>query len=616
MFPPSYRHWRILGLAFSLTVLLVVSSFGAECTNKLRDDREDPLSPYVIAAADDGSPMRPCAIYKGNNVVSARTFRMTEEETKRYLEVMIQRINTKAPRESDGRRKVLIFTHGGMNRRKGAIVRAAKIAKVLHEKNNEYYPISIAWNSEPFSCYGEHLLRVRQGQKRHIVYGLATSPFYFLADLARGLSRAPVLWARMAENALTQPAGLLKNSPRAQRYVYAHEVARYRKENSETETKAPEVTKYNIRQSDWRGGETIAPSVAHTIFFPTKTVGSLILDTMGTGAWDIMVRRAHELFDSPIRAKDFAEVASAPGGQDRTKSKDDSDRARIRKITRMVQNRKTHREMPAATRERIRREMKEILETPRPGRRPVDYHARSRAGFVELLLRRLEEEEKKRGQKYSITLVGHSMGAIVSNEMLKRHPKLSFDRIVYLAAACSVKEAQDSVVPYLRTRHEQGRPAHFYNLSLHPVAETSEALGGDPGLSLGGLGVTAAGVVLVPRGSLLEWLDDFFTKPVNMEERRLGKWTTAITSVETFPEDLRKYVHLKMFPVGIKETKDDGPIPQEHGNFADGEGKVRFWEPRFLAPSTEYKALLPPEDPPASIDVTPEVDDPVSDAGS
>ena len=603
MFPP-FRGRRVFALTFGLIALLGVSDLRGEAAPDLSDAA---LGTYVIAAADDGALMRPELHRKKRGKLGARTTRMNDEEAKLYLDAMIKHINAKAPRDENGRRKVLIFTHGGMNRRKDAVVRAATIAPKLH-KEDKYYPIFIAWNSEPFSCYGEHLLRVRQGQKRDPIYGFLTSPFYFIADLARGVSRAPVLWARMIENALTQPAGLLKNSPRAQRYVYAHEVALYRR--AEDRTKAPEVTTTNIRESDWRGGESTPPSIAHTVLFPTKTVGSLILDTIGTGSWDIMVRRANELFDSPIRAKDFSDGRS---GRDSIEKREATARNRIRKITRLVQNRKTHTKMPDATRARINREMKTLLNpSDNSPQRKVDFHARSRPGSVELFLRRLAEEQKKRGQTYSITLVGHSMGAIVSNEMLKRHPELSFDRIIYLAAACSVKDAQDSVVPYLRRRHEQGRPAHFYNLSLHPVAESCEAMGGDPEFSLGGLGTTAAGLVLVPRGSLLEWLDDFFTKPLNMEERRLGKWTTAITFVEIFPEDLRQYVRLKMFPVGIYGNNQ---IPQEHGDFADPDGKVRFWDEPFLDPTTPY-GVLSEENPPARIDVAPEVDDPSSDAGS
>lgn len=543
------------------------------------------VSLHVIAAADDGSPLRPHIIQKKNGDINGWTepitdlnhrvlFTTQEAGVRDYLDAVIKNVDREAPIRG-GRRQILIFTHGGMNLRKGAIERAFRLTPKLE---GNYYPIFIAWNSEPFSCYGEHLLRIRQGQHRNWAYTLPTLPFYLLADISRGICRAPVVWTRLAENAITQPTGLIKNTLHAQRIVYGQEANVYLRRHGYP---APDVTTTNIRDSDFRQGETILPSVAHTVFAPTKAVGALVLDTIGTSSWDVMIRRANVLFDTPVREQDFDRHG------DKRPLSEVSDRDRIARVTRLVQNRKPRERLDQ---QEIDREMEALLGRSLPaGGQKVDYHERARAGAVELLMQRLEVEQRA-GKRYSITLVGHSMGAIVSNEILKRHPNLMFDRIEYLAAACSVKDCQDSVVPYLLKRSEQKRPAHFYNLSLHPIAEVSEALGGDPGaVSLGGLGKTAAGVVLVPQGSLLEWLDGFFTKPMTYEDRRLGKWGTAITSVGIFPEKIRPYVHLKMFPVGVSNPQ----VPEEHGSFADGTGEVKFWEESFIAPNPDppYKRI-------------------------
>ena len=552
------------------TAVAVLVSFPGYAASVVQPETEN-ISRYVIAAADDGSLLRPRIEVRRSGKIRIRTEPIdSDNEIQDYLDAMVRHID-RAPRDNAGRRKILIFTHGGLNSHSGAIGRAFRLVPIF-KAEKQYYPIFIAWNSAPFSCYGEHLLFVRQGERRDLLYGLATSPFYFAGDLARGVSRAPVVLARSIENSLTQPAGLYKNSPHAQPYIYAHEANRYLRKN-EPDSSA-DVTMRNVRESDWRGRETIGQGAAHIAFTPTKVIGALLLDTIGTGSWDIMLRRANVLFDSPVRLHDFAPT----------------DQKRIARVTQLVQKGDAHTPVEPETRKSIDQQMEALLGESRPkSERKVDYHARSRAGAVELLLRRLAQEERN-GKSYSITLVGHSMGAIVSNEMLKRHPELSFDRIVYLAAACSVKDCQDSIVPYLRRRIAAGRPANFYNLSLHPVAEVSEAVGGDPGdWSIGGLGKTAAGVALVPRGSLLEWLDDFFTKPMNYEERRLGKWATAITSVEIFPKEVRKYIHLKMFPVGVGNSQ----VPEEHGNFADGKGEVKFWKEDFIRPTTTYEGHLP-----------------------
>ena len=179
-------------------------------------------------------------------------------------------------------------------------------------------------------------------------------------------------------------------------------------------------------------------------------------------------------------------------------------------------------------------------------------------------------------QRYSITLVGHSMGTIVSNRILINHPKLPIDRIVYMAAACSIKDCSAAVGPYLR----ENPRANFYNLSLHPYAEVAEA---NPSLESASPGVAdyalASAGYLIPRGSLLVWLDSFFTKPVTLEDRRLGKWDAAIMNAGIFPGEVRNRVHFKMFAIGDRDQ------PSKHGAFASENFSRRFWKRDFQAPN-------------------------------
>src|SRR5690606_32518259 len=94
---------------------------------------------------------------------------------------------------------------------------------------------------------------------------------------------------------------------------------------------------------------------------------------------------------------------------------------------------------------------------------------------------------------WEITLVGHSMGAIVINEVLSTYPDLPVKNIVYMAPACPVRDAQKVIVPYL-LRH---RRARFFLLTLHPIAEADEKFSVLPWYDV------------VPRGSLLEWVDNW-----------------------------------------------------------------------------------------------------------
>lgn len=78
---------------------------------------------------------------------------------------------------------------------------------------------------------------------------------------------------------------------------------------------------------------------------------------------------------------------------------------------------------------------------------------------------------------WEITLVGHSMGTIIVNELLRQFPKLPIKHIVYMAAACGVRDYQDTLFPYLAAH----RPAEMYHLTLHTLADQNE-------LNLAGLG--------------------------------------------------------------------------------------------------------------------------------
>ena len=132
--------------------------------------------------------------------------------------------------------------------------------------------------------------------------------------------------------------------------------------------------------------------------------------------------------------------------------------------------------------------------------------------------------------KYEITLIGHSMGAILINEMIRLYPELPISNIVYMAAACSIQDFQHSVIPYFVDNDK----AKFYNLSLHPISERSENNVWD----------------LIHRGSLLTWIGNFFASPSTHLDRTLGRWENVIQATHIIPDDIKGRVHLKAFGVG------------------------------------------------------------------
>jgi hypothetical protein len=123
-----------------------------------------------------------------------------------------------------------------------------------------------------------------------------------------------------------------------------------------------------------------------------------------------------------------------------------------------------------------------------------------------------------------------------------------------MAPACSVRDLEKVVVPYLQ-RHPLCR---FFLLTLHPIAEADERYEVLPWYDI------------LPRGSLLEWIDNWYTTPPSLLDRVAGKWLNVIRAVQTFG-DVRGRVFIKAFDVG----GDDGP--QKHGDF----NGFDFWRPEF-----------------------------------
>jgi len=173
---------------------------------------------------------------------------------------------------------------------------------------------------------------------------------------------------------------------------------------------------------------------------------------------------------------------------------------------------------------------------------------------------------KERSRDWEIMLVGHSMGTIVLNDLLRDIPDFPADTIVYMAAACSVRDFEQSVLPYLRRPDNQTK---FYNLSLQRRAEEGERNYMD----------------FVIRGSLLTWIDEFFANPMTPTDRTLGRYVNFLRTEQIFsPENLRGRVYQKEFNYGDSVSKTD---PQKHGDF----DRCPFWEKDF------YSLVPPSQDP-------------------
>lgn len=190
-------------------------------------------------------------------------------------------------------------------------------------------------------------------------------------------------------------------------------------------------------------------------------------------------------------------------------------------------------------------------------------------GGLYLFLKELQEALAASEEEWEITLVGHSMGTIVLNEAVRLFPDLPYRRIVYMAAACSIRDFESSILPLL----ERNPCVEFYSLSLQRVAEERERW------DLFGIPHFDPAI----RGSLLSWIDAFLAKPLTPIDRTLGKYKNFVYADHIIPPDVRGRVHLREFNLGPHLP---GIEPQKHGDFDEAGDDIacRFWDEGFYTP--------------------------------
>lgn len=164
-----------------------------------------------------------------------------------------------------------------------------------------------------------------------------------------------------------------------------------------------------------------------------------------------------------------------------------------------------------------------------------------------------------------LSIVAHSMGTIVANDAV-RDFDLQYDNLVYLAAASSIRHFYNTVVPLLEAQHigEAKKKTRFYNLMLHPDAESHEQ-------NFGGL---------LPRGSLLEWIDGMYEESDSTFDRTLGNWNNVELAKGMLPAGAQTQMMFKVFP--LKKG-----YPGKHGDFTGelkneaGEITYNYWHAPF-----------------------------------
>jgi pimeloyl-ACP methyl ester carboxylesterase len=406
-----------------------------------------------------------------------------------------------------GHKKIMLFVHGGLNSRKAAFKRAMRNAPAI--ARDSIYPIFVNWNSGGLSSYGQQLFTVSGGvEYKHLKKVMF--PFVAIQDLVTGIVKIPVTGFNNATsnwntNGVYDPA---RNSA-AWNVTRRNTLGIYKLLEKRMVADPGRQLAVSWGADERKKGTKVMRGLVSFVVFPTRLAGLPFYDGMGTQAWVNMKRRAKALYH--------------PGCEF---------------------------------------DLRQYLHDDAILAGKLDRH---HEGVMAMLVDTLNSYLKSRSSdSYELTLMGHSMGAIVINELLLQYPDLPVSNIVHMGAASSVGAVNSAVIPYLSAH----RDTRFYNLSLNPMAENRE---------------NALKFFLIPHGSLLVHIDNMFEQHASFLDRTSGRWENIIQATHLFPDSVRSQVTLKCFPVKnhsraiTHQADEQQPTaqklrvfqPQKHGQFDD-----------------------------------------------
>lgn len=454
------------------------------------------------------------------------------ERSHDYFSQLFMSLEQTPIRTGGTKKRILLYVHGGLNTAQASIKRVVEYSpKILADGS---YPIFVNWDSSLISSYRDYLLNLRQGvqiesfcyfSRIHCLFtlgdlapGLMTAPWYLSLDLSRAVLRLPLIVQRVFDGLMTSH---WRNEFRTNASASSHDNC---KEDAhvgmtpladallcEARSHTGNQTAYHFEQGvDRRTSLESAWKIARVYAtFPVHVISGFVIDIAGTGSWSSMHRRTTMMF---------------------------------------------YRDSDLFSRE--------------PYRSPT--------GGVAEFMKNLRQFLELHGGKdeWEVTLVGHSMGTIVAIEMvrqfgnpLEKSPgKPFFDNIVFMAAACSLRDYMDTIPRYL----EEYNTTRMYHLLLHDQAEVTEQ---------------AVWGTALP-GSLLVWLDGFFTQPNSPLDLVAGRYENLLRVLHFHKPNLRRRISVKVFNFGAETRRTN---PQTHGDF----GNFPFWKEEFWNASGADPFQLP-----------------------
>lgn len=436
---------------------------------------------------------------------------------------------------------ILLYVHGGRIPYTESAARTRIRGAILDSAG--YHAIFVNWNSAGLSSLAWHLFRMRQGQDWGPWRGLLSAPFVFAGAVGRTVSRAPLTTLQQAADYCRTLGGVargdLEGPLRDSRFCPVPGVDQVRREQAAYE---------HARRN---GTADAAPRAE-----PTLAIG---LGTHDHG-WTVGTTRVLTGVTTLAPKLVLAPVADGFGAGALSEMR--------RRATSMI-----HAPDDVGNGREIRTSYQ-----------PPQGIVHALVDSLQALLQEYQQPlDDGPARTRTLILVGHSLGTLVLDQILEHFPRLEVARIIYLAPASTVTDLERGVVRYLE-RHPR---TLYYHGMLHPYADAGEW---QPGM-----------LDLVPRGSLLEWMDDYLTSPDTPLDRVSGKWSNIVVATHVFSPSVRSRVVLKAFGVRDPFDADDPALHRglhRHGGFSNP--AFAFWDERswrlrpHRTPDGRTLAPLPP----------------------
>jgi pimeloyl-ACP methyl ester carboxylesterase len=188
--------------------------------------------------------------------------------------------------DRSGKKKILLFVHGGLNNREAAQRHVDELLGPM--RADGYHPLFLNWNSDLVDTAREDLLYIRQGRTARIL-GPLSAPLAVLMAVGSGLLRAPLVWGQMLSSDINA-SGLYDFPGKANSAAIQAKLLELQQQHHDARIPL-EIGEEQIGRWDSAGA-----ALRYTVTLPSKLLLSPIIDGLGQAAWRNMMRRTQMLF--------------------------------------------------------------------------------------------------------------------------------------------------------------------------------------------------------------------------------------------------------------------------------------------------------------------------------